>query len=101
MKPNCCTTQTRTDFVLGKVRNMHAWLKPWMSAELQTMWDANAESKVVGLIVTGLLPLYSAGKLDEAVEELMARLEGVPDSDASSVRAKVKRYLMCFCEALV
>ena len=101
MKPDCCTTQSRTDFVLGKVRNMHAWLKPWMSAELQAMWNADAESKVVGMIATGLLPLYAAGKLDEGVKEVLRKLVGVPDAELEGVRLKVKRYLTCFCEALV
>ena len=101
MKPDCCTqTQTRTEFVMSKVRNMHTWLKPWMSAELQSMWGADGESKVMGLIVTGLLPLYTTGQLDEAVSELMSRLEGAPESALPAMRLKIQRYFECFCEAL-
>lgn len=62
------------------------------------MWD---ESKVIGLIVTGLLPLYAAGTLGTAADELMSKLEGVPEVEKPAVRARVERYLTCFCESLV
>lgn len=93
---SCCVD--REGFVLGKVRNMHAWLKPWITEDLAAMYD---ETKVVGLIATGLLPLYGAGKLNDAVEEVMIRLNGVPSSEAGAVRGKVRRYLECFCEAMI
>jgi hypothetical protein len=94
---SCCSTD-RHEFVMAKVRNMKAWLNDWTSPELAAMYD---ESKVVGMIATGLLPLYAAGKLDEGVEEVLRNLVGVPDAEVEGVRLKVKRYLTCFCEALV
>ena len=97
MKPGCCAA-TREEFVLSKARNLREWLKPWISAELQAMWD---ESKVIGLIATGLLPMYAAGTLGTAADELMSKLEGVPAAEIPAVRAKVERYLTCFCESLV
>ena len=93
---SCCSIK-RDEFVKEKARNMREWLKPWVSVELQSLYD---ESKIVGLIVAGLLPLYSTGKLDEAVNELMSKLEGVSESEKDAVRAKVLRYFTCFCEAL-
>ena len=100
MKPDCCAArpETREEFVLSKARNLREWLKPWISAELQAMWD---ESKVIGLIVTGLLPLYAAGSLGAAADELMSKLEGVPEVEKPAVRTRVERYLTCFCESLV
>ena len=53
------------------------------------------------MIAAGLMPLWTAGKLDEAVEEVMRNLSGVPDEEVAAVRTKVGRYLACFCEAMV
>ena len=91
---SCCS---REEFVLSKVKNMKAWLEPYADAELVSQYD---ENKVVAMIAVGLLPLFVAGKLDEAVEEVMKKLHGVPEGELEQVRTKVKRYLTCFCEAL-
>ena len=97
--PACCSTPSaREEFVLGKVRNMKNWLEKWASPELVAKYD---EGKVVGMIAAGLLPLWTAGKLDEAVEEVMRNLSGVPEEEVPAVRTKVGRYLACFCEAIV
>jgi len=93
---SCCVD--REGFILGKVRNMHAWLKPWITEELAALYD---ETKMIGLIATGLLPLYASGKLDDAVGEVMTRLQGVSAAEIPAVRVKVRRYLDCFCEAMV
>ena len=93
MSAACCAV-TREAFVLSKARNMRNWLKPWTSPELESQWD---ESKVVGLILTGLIPLWSAGRLGDAVDTLMAKLVNPPPE----IRPKVERYLTCFCEALM
>lgn len=90
---SCCS---REEFVLSKVKNMKTWLEPYASPELVSQYD---ENKVIGLISVGLLPLYSSGRLDEGVEEVMKNLKGIPDADLEQVRTKVKRYLTCFCEA--
>ena len=92
----CCSG--REEFLLGKVRNMKNWLEKWASPELVAQYD---ESKVVGMIAAGLMPLFAAGRLGEAVDEVMSKLNGVPTEEVEAVRAKVKRYLTCFCEAMV
>jgi hypothetical protein len=97
--PACCSAVSeREEFVLGKVRNMKSWLEKWASPELVAKYD---ESKVVGMIAAGLMPLWTAGKLDEAVEVVMRNLSCVPDEDLAAVRTKVGRYLACFCVAMV
>ena len=95
---SCCTTQDRHEFILSKVRNMKVWLKDWTSPELAAMYD---ETKVVGMIASGLMPLYASGKLSEGFDAVMERLVGVPSDQVVSVRAKVERYLTCFCEAMI
>ena len=77
---------------------MKNWLEKWASPELVAQYD---ESKVVGMIAAGLMPLYAAGKLKEAVDEVMSKLNGVPVEEVEAVRTKVERYLTCFCEAMV
>jgi len=59
------------------------------------------ESKIVGVVSAVLLPLHATGKLEEAVEEIMKHLVGVPEEDVAAVRIKVGRYLTCFCEAMI
>jgi len=76
---------------------MKSWLEKWASPELTAQYD---ESKVVGMVVAGLLPLWATGRLDEAVGSVMDQLCGVPEGEVPQVREKVRRYLTCFCEAL-
>jgi hypothetical protein len=93
---SCC--ENRNEFLLSKVRNMRNWLHPWVTPQLVAMYD---ETKIVGFVSALLLPLHAAGKLDEAVAEVMKHLVGVPDEEVAAVRIKVGRYLACFCEAMI
>jgi hypothetical protein len=77
---------------------MRTWLHQWVTPQLVAMYD---ESKIVGVVSAVLLPLHATSKLEEAVEEVMKHLVGVPEEDAAAVRIKVGRYLTCFCEAMI
>jgi hypothetical protein len=90
-------TVTRVEFIQQKARNMRDWLRPHLSyADLQ-QYD---ESRVMDVVATVLFPLHTAGKLDEAVEELFKRLQHVPSDKQQAYKVKIKRYFACFCEAL-
>jgi hypothetical protein len=91
---SCCS---REAFVKQKARNMREWLKPWAKPEHDALYD---DDKVVLLVLTTLLPMFSSGRLEEAVATVMDNLVGVPDDQKESVRVKVGRYLTCFCEAM-
>jgi len=93
---SCC--ENRHEFLLSKVRNMRTWLHPWLTPQLVAMYD---ETKIVGIVTAVLLPLHAAGKIEEAVDEVMKHLIGVPDDEHAAVRTKVGRYLTCFCEAMI
>jgi hypothetical protein len=92
---SCCS---REEFVKQKARNMRDWLKPWAKQEHMAMYD---EDKIVVLVLTTLLPMFSSGRLDEATGVVMDNLVGVPDDQRDAVRTKVGRYLSCFCEAMM
>jgi hypothetical protein len=59
------------------------------------------ETKIVGIVTAVLLPLHAAGKIEEAVDEVMKHLIGVLDDEHAAVRTKVGRYMTCFCEAMI
>lgn len=77
---------------------MRDWLKPWAPQEFL---DQYHDDKVVPMVLTLLMPVFVAGKLDEAVNVVMDKLVGVPEGETEAVRTKVGRYLSCFCEAMI
>ncbi len=93
---SCCVS--REEFILTKVRNMKTWLHPWLTPEVVVMYD---ESQVMGVVASVLMPLFASGKLDDAVDGILTRLDGVPQDEVEAVRTKLKRYLTCFCEAMI
>jgi hypothetical protein len=76
---------------------MKAWLEPYLDPADLAQYD---ETKIMGVITAVLLPLHAAGRLDDAVEEIWKRVsDKIPDQDAS--KDKIRRYMKCFCEAMV
>ncbi len=69
---SCCS---REEFVKQKARNMRDWLKPWAQQEHMAMYD---EDKIVVLVLTALLPMFSSGRLDEASGVFVYNLVSVP-----------------------
>ena len=89
---------TRVEFILQKARNMRDWLRPNLSESDAAQFD---ESRVMEMVATVLLPLHAAGKVDVAVDELYNRLQHVPSEQQHEYKVKIRRYLTCFCEALM
>ena len=76
---------------------MKAWLEPYLHPADLAQYD---EAKIMGLIATVLLPLHAAGRLEDAVEEISKRVgDKLPDQDAA--KTKIRRYLLCFCGAVM
>ena len=86
------------EFILQKIQNMRDWLQPHLSEADVAQID---ESRVMEMVATVLLPLHAAGKLDVAVDELYNRLQHVPSDQHFEYKVKIRRYLTCFCEALM
>ena len=86
------------EFIRQKARNMRDWLRPHLSEADVAQYD---EARIVEMVATVLLPLHAAGNLDAAVEELWKRLQGVADEQQQEYKSKIKRYLICFCEAIL
>ena len=83
------------EFLRSKASNFRTYLQSQpQTPETEALLKTYDEAELEGLIKTHLLPLYMVSQLDRAVEKIV---EAYPEIDA----AKVKRYLLCFCECIL
>ena len=86
------------EFVVSKAKNMRVMLEPYIKTEEhKKLLSQFNENDVEALTLKYLAPLYATGTLDVAKDKLITELEIKDDS----IKDKVGRYLLCFCESML
>ena len=89
---------TVTEFLQEKADNFRKFLtanNP--DAELEQQMKSYQPSLIVPTVATFLVPLYMAGQLNIAVNDILSHLS---PADVEATRNKVTRYLECFIETV-
>jgi hypothetical protein len=96
----CCETKQTSvhDFIVSKAKNMLAMLQPYIKTEEhKAMLAQYGEGDIETVVKTYLAPLYATGTLSIAAGTLISELK----IEDPAIQEKIKRYLQCFCEALL
>ena len=86
------------DFVVSKAKNMKAMLEPFVKTqEHKDLLLKYNETDIERITHTYLAPLYATGTLEVAKKGLIEALNITDES----VKDKIGRYLLCFCESML
>jgi hypothetical protein len=86
------------DFVVSKAKNMKVMLEPFIKTpEHKELLLKYNENDIESITHTYLAPLYATGTLDVAKNTLIESLNITDES----VKDKIGRYLLCFCESML
>ena len=80
------------EFIKQKAANFRKYLSQFKEVPAEYTDEA-----LLPLVKTHLLPLYATGMLDTAVQKIAEEFQ----NHSPEFKAKVQRYLECFCEATV
>ena len=82
------------EFLKEKATNFQVFLKEKSSPEHHSKLEGYKYEDLVAALQTQLIPIYKLGRLEE-VSEGIAKEFGLSESED---KAKILRYLNCFCE---
>ena len=84
-------------FIEEKAANFRKYLREQSKAtNTQSILDSYSNEQLVPLVLKHLLPLYVSGLLGTAVDHIADTFANHDEA----FKAKVQRYLECFCESL-
>lgn len=90
----------RTQYVVERAERFVAWLHTMNpTEELLKVEREYTPEAVVPTVLTLLVPLAKAGRLEVAVEAIATRVT-IPAGQEEAVRGRVRAYLECFIDAL-
>ena len=91
-------SQSVHEFVVSKAKNMRVMLEPFIKTdEHKKMMSQYTENDIERITHTYLAPLYATGTLSVAKDKIIDELNITDET----VKEKIGRYLLCFCESML
>ena len=99
---SCCESQaakTKYEFIKEKALNFKAFLlKHDPNDEVKEFINKFDEIKLYPTIMTFLVPARALGTSEMMVDELLGKLQNLPDGEREAVKSKIIRYFDMFVE---